>query len=366
MPYGGRMCVQFGDGTIAQVVEWRGAKTAHSVPWRSKTAVRAMSCQTYQLCYVDDEGTARCAGRDTPEQAVPLFDGVEAKVVASAIGTWCIVTTAGAPMCLPTTNYQTGKPSSAIQVAFEQMGPLQTIIDGTRCAITESGDLMCIEPVRRPSGATEEAVLKLSDVRQASLVMSGPTPIGCAVRTNGRVWCWGSNRYGEVGDGTRTYRETPVEVLGVTDATYVSASGTHACALTAKHELYCWGASAGPDGKAAMDALPTCKVRKVKSTPVQCPPVGASGDDVCRRMQWNAAQNPGDDVIVEEDGTCVRPDEKFVARAVRITTVTQPIAVATQGTWTFAISANGEVAQWSRAVFSARFRIPTVISDRPM
>lgn len=34
----------------------------------------------------------------------------------------------------------------------------------------------------------------------------------CAVKTDGTVWCWGSNGYGELGDGTDVDRHTPVPV----------------------------------------------------------------------------------------------------------------------------------------------------------
>ncbi|MEO7060666.1 MAG: hypothetical protein ABI083_13170 [Lapillicoccus sp.] len=35
---------------------------------------------------------------------------------------------------------------------------------------------------------------------------------GCALRANGTLWCWGDNRYGELGDGTTITRDHPVLV----------------------------------------------------------------------------------------------------------------------------------------------------------
>jgi alpha-tubulin suppressor-like RCC1 family protein len=34
----------------------------------------------------------------------------------------------------------------------------------------------------------------------------------CAWRTDGRIWCWGGNEFGQLGDGTTTNRTTPTEL----------------------------------------------------------------------------------------------------------------------------------------------------------
>jgi alpha-tubulin suppressor-like RCC1 family protein len=36
----------------------------------------------------------------------------------------------------------------------------------------------------------------------------------CGVTTDGAAWCWGSNGAGQLGDGTTTFRQTPVRVAG--------------------------------------------------------------------------------------------------------------------------------------------------------
>lgn len=66
----------------------------------------------------------------------------------------------------------------------------------------------------------------------------------CAIVGGGRIRCWGSNQYGQLGNGSTTNSATPVVVSGITDAVAVSAGGSHTCALLSSGQVRCWGLNA--------------------------------------------------------------------------------------------------------------------------
>jgi hypothetical protein len=67
----------------------------------------------------------------------------------------------------------------------------------------------------------------------------------CALGQDGRVRCWGSNRWGALGRGSilPAMDGTPEVVVELTDVTDLSASNDGVCALRRDGTVWCWGAS---------------------------------------------------------------------------------------------------------------------------
>jgi alpha-tubulin suppressor-like RCC1 family protein len=64
----------------------------------------------------------------------------------------------------------------------------------------------------------------------------------CAVRDDGRVFCWGRNHLGQLGIGTSTaVQATPSPVVGAGMFVEASAGRRHTCAVTADGVAHCWG-----------------------------------------------------------------------------------------------------------------------------
>jgi alpha-tubulin suppressor-like RCC1 family protein len=56
-----------------------------------------------------------------------------------------------------------------------------------------------------------------------------------------RIWCWGENYYGQLGDGTGQGSPTPVPIAGGHRWDQVDAGLGHACGVTAGNRAFCWG-----------------------------------------------------------------------------------------------------------------------------
>jgi len=62
----------------------------------------------------------------------------------------------------------------------------------------------------------------------------------CGIDDDNKLWCWGRNDYGQVGDGGNENKNLP---LMVSDKKWksVSAGGYHTCAIDDGNKLWCWG-----------------------------------------------------------------------------------------------------------------------------
>jgi alpha-tubulin suppressor-like RCC1 family protein len=64
-----------------------------------------------------------------------------------------------------------------------------------------------------------------------------------AVRSDGTVWAWGNNQYGQLGDGNTAIHVTPTQVTGLTGITQVAAGVEFSLALRSDGTMWAWGAN---------------------------------------------------------------------------------------------------------------------------
>ncbi len=115
------------------------------------------------------------------------------------------------------------------------------------CAIRCDGTVWCWGANSNGELGDGTTVSRSTPVR--TLALDGPATAlaagyhhACAIVTGGRVWCWGNNTEGQLGDGTRVDRSTAAPVAGLpAAATVIAAGGLHTCAGLADGSLWCWG-----------------------------------------------------------------------------------------------------------------------------
>jgi alpha-tubulin suppressor-like RCC1 family protein len=101
----------------------------------------------------------------------------------------------------------------------------------------------CLTPAQTLKGASESATDFLTGVTQIS-AGRGHT---LALKSDGTVWAWGDNYYGQLGVNSFTNSATPVQVLGVggfdylRDIIHVSAGHNHSLALKNDGTVWAWG-----------------------------------------------------------------------------------------------------------------------------
>ena len=72
--------------------------------------------------------------------------------------------------------------------------------------------------------------------------VAGGTNHTAAIKTDGTLWTWGYNTYGQLGDSTVTLRSSPVQtVTGGTNWKQVAGGGNHTVAIKADGTLWLWG-----------------------------------------------------------------------------------------------------------------------------
>jgi alpha-tubulin suppressor-like RCC1 family protein len=243
-------------GLVAATVAWLGPRPALAA------AVKSIAVGGAHACAVTSGGAVWCWGGNqykqlgdgtTIDRATPVsVDGLSGGVVALAAGRsfTCALTSGGAVWCwgvfgtfspytlvLPTPVAISGLPTDIVDIAAGW---------GHACALTAAGQVWCwgknnsgqLGDGTRTDRATPVPVNALTGI----VALTAGLGHTCALDGGGgAVQCWGSNSSGQLGDGTTTDALTPVAVGGLAPAASVTAGLFHSCALTSGGEAWCWG-----------------------------------------------------------------------------------------------------------------------------
>ncbi len=139
-----------------------------------------------------------------------------------------------------------------------------------------------------PVGATNQQASSTRVARAATAdwkQVSAGAVHTCGIRTSGRLYCWGDDDFSQLGNGgANTDVGSPVEVAGNhTDWVTVSAGGFFTCARRSSGRLYCWGADGfGAVGNGAPNANVSTPV-EVSGNRTDWRQLSAGHDHVCAK-----------------------------------------------------------------------------------
>lgn len=256
--------------------------TPYSLPAASPLALGAPATALSQQNYINTcarlvNGTVKCWGGDgttfgngqppsansqaVPVSAITSANGRIAEIYAGDITT-CALQGLGTIVCGGTN--QNGSLGAPSPLNWNAVSPAVLIISqphvmaagagGTTCALHYAGWVKCWgdnsagnvgNGAVSPNVSAPSIVSVASNTALINVVMfASGRHHACAVRTDGTVWCWGGNSYGEVtGDGVTqsaavTYAR---QVPGIADAIAVAVGDYHSCVLLGAGQVKCWG-----------------------------------------------------------------------------------------------------------------------------
>jgi len=248
---------QLGNGSMAQ-------SSTMPVAVMGLTGVIALTSGAGHSCAIIAVGGVRCWGYNeygqlgngsTNQSRIPVTVTGLAGGTAMASGRDhnCAIVAGGAVRCWGSNRYeQLGSITnlSVAPVTVMDLTGATSLALGTdhSCAIMAAGAVQCWgkNSLRQLSNgststlsATPVAVVGLAGV--TALALGGAHT--CALMTGGAVGCWGSNEFGQLGNGNASIFPSgiPVTVTGLNAATALALGYSHSCAIVAGGAVRCWG-----------------------------------------------------------------------------------------------------------------------------
>ena len=280
---GGHGCARLDDGTLHCWGNNEHAQLGIGSTSDSETkpfevsgfsGVKSVAVGTSHTCAVLQGGGVRCWGANgdgqvgdgtTHQPDVPQKVPVEVQGISSAVSAvaghshTCALLESGEVRCWGYNfngqlGHGEGDREEPAPVNVEGISTAEALSAGAHftCALLESGEVRCWGTNKNgelgngttaPSepGAGQTAPVAVENVDTAVAVDSGRDHT-CALLTDGTVRCWGANTRGQVGDGsTSTSVSTPTKVLGISSAKGVAAGTHHSCVLLEDDTVRCWG-----------------------------------------------------------------------------------------------------------------------------
>jgi alpha-tubulin suppressor-like RCC1 family protein len=349
----------------------------------------AVAAGYYHSCAIRSNGTVWCWGYGSNYQlgngvranrhgAVQVQNLTDAVRVDGGTNMTCAVKSNGTAWCWGVNSQGALGDGSAlnslspapVQVKTSSLEALTHAVDLAldqvhACVVKSNGTVWCWG--RNAEGQLGNAGVGASSTTavQANLTVPGETLLAtsvaatngasCARTANGRVWCWGANTNGQLGDGTNTSAlAAPVRVqLNLAQSEYATsvAGGIgygHICAALGSGAVRCWGYNAGGqlgNGTRTNSNLPVpVAVDNVRRGPSVSGGAGFS----CALRADGTARCWGNDGSGELGDAASRPAS---STPVTVTGLTQAMSISAGYNSACALRADGTVWCWGGGAY---------------
>ena len=139
----------------------------------------------------------------------PLGETLPAIKIAAGLTKACVLLNSGAVQCW---GNQYG--DSPVPISGFGSGVIDIAVGAEACALTAAGGVKCWQYL---------VPADVSGLTTGVKAIAAGGDHSCALMNDGTVKCWGSNYYGQLGDGSTSFRSVPVVVYGLTGATAIAA-----------------------------------------------------------------------------------------------------------------------------------------------
>lgn len=218
--------------------------------------MRQVAAGAEHTCALAVDGRVFCWGRNTsgalgvpvgPLAANPVqVLGLDAVAIASGFEHSCAITRTGGGVYCWGSNSEgqigNGSTDGTVATPTQVSGIVASEIAAdslSTCAVV--GGAVSCWGLGSPSNGTPRPPLPgVNDLASAELGLAH----GCGVTTTARLYCWGSNEFGQVGLGSLIYPEAPPTAIQIASPVESVAAGlSHTCAMLANGEPLCWGSN---------------------------------------------------------------------------------------------------------------------------
>ena len=209
-------------------------------------------------CWGDNSNGQLGNGTNTPSNVPVDVTGLTSGVGAIAQYGWhtCALTSAGGVKCWGWniagqlgngTNTDSNVPVDVTGLT-SGVGAVATGYEHN-CALTSAGAVKCWGSngngeLGNGTNTDSKVPVNVSGLGSGVVAIGAASFYSCALTNAGGVKCWGLNENGELGNGTNTDSNVPVDVTGLTSGvSAIAVGGAHACALTTAGAVKCWGSN---------------------------------------------------------------------------------------------------------------------------